>query len=147
MLFLWFFFHVLFLSFWPGCSNGSSNGSSFGVRRSFLIIFLFPLNISWRTSLIKNRMWKRSFLTILYAQQNLKGCVAWALLRKSADWVGCCAKCIIFKDTRWTELLHVAAESHSTFLNGRTVFPCSMEKWVSMFDFYWSASKFNEVKD
>ena len=92
-------------------------------------------------------MWKPYFSTILYVQQNLKGCVAWALLSKSADWVGYCAKYVIFKDTSWTEILHVVAEFHSTFLHGWTVFPRLIEKkWVSMFDLHWGASRFNEHK-
>ena len=55
------------------------------------------------------RMWKLSFLTILYAQENLKGCVPWALQRKSTDGFGCYAKYLIFTDTSWTEILHVVA--------------------------------------
>ena len=91
-------------------------------------------------------MWKPSFLTI-YAQQNLKGCVAWALLSISADWLGCYAKYPIFKDTSWTEILHVVVEFHSTILHGQTVPLCLMEKkWVSMFDLYWRAFTFNEDK-
>ena len=35
---------------------------SFGICRSYLIIFLFLLNISWRTLLIKNLFWLRYFL-------------------------------------------------------------------------------------
>ena len=92
-------------------------------------------------------MWKLSFLTILYGQQNLKGCVTWALLSKSADWVGCYVKYVTFKDTSLTELLHVLAEFYSTFMHGRTVSPRLMEeRWVSMFDLHWRASKFNEDK-
>ena len=80
-------------------------------------------------------MWKPSSITISYVQQNLKGYVAWALLSKSADWVGCYAKYVIFKDTSWTEILHVVAEFHSTFLHGRTVSPRLMKKkneWVCL---------------
>ena len=95
-------------------------------------------------------MWKPSFLTILYVQQNLKECVAWALLSKSADWVGCYAKYVTFKDTSLTELLHVVAEFHSTFLHGRNTSPRLMKKkkkkWVSMFDLHWRVSKCNEDK-
>ena len=128
-----------------------------------MIIFLFLLNISWRTLLIKRFFWMRYilcsfsllgidlrisvvihsfssacgnplFLTILCAQKNLKGCFTWALLSKSADWVACYAKYVIFKDTSWTEILHVVAEFHSTFLHGRTVSPHLMEKneWVCL---------------
>ena len=77
---------------------------------------------------------KPSFLTILYAQQNLKGCVAWAFLSKSADWVGCYAKYVAFKDSSWTEILYVVTEFHSTFLHGRTVSPRLMEKneWICL---------------
>ena len=46
----------------------------------------------------KRMFFKRSFLTI-HAQQNLKGCVAWALLSISVGWVGCYAKYLIFKNT------------------------------------------------
>ena len=81
-----------------------------------------------------------SFWIILYVQQNLKRCVAWAL-------PGSCAKCVIFKDTSWTEILHVVAEFHSTVLHRKTVSSCLMEKkWVSMFNLHWRASKFHEDK-
>ena len=73
-------------------------------------------------------MQKPYFLTILYEQQNLTGCATFGLQSKSADWVGCYAKCIIFKDNSWTEILHVVAEFHSTFLHGRTVSLHLMEK-------------------
>ena len=66
-------------------------------------------------------MVKPSFLTSYYAQQNLQGCVAWALLSKSADWAGCYGKYLVFKDTSWTEILHVVAEFHSTVLHEQTV--------------------------
>ena len=78
-------------------------------------------------------MWKPSFLTALYRQQNLKGCLAWALLNKSADWVCCYAKYVIFKDISWTEILLVVGEFHSTLLHGRTVSPRLKSKkieWV-----------------
>ena len=78
-------------------------------------------------------MWKPSFLTVLYTQQNLKGCLAWALLSKSADWVCCYAKYVIFKDISWTEILLVVGEFHSTLLHGRTVSPRLKSKkieWV-----------------
>ena len=83
-------------------------------------------------------MWKLSFLKILYGQQNLKECVAWALLSKSADWVGCYAKYVIFKDTSWTEILNVAANFRSTFLHGQLVSSRLMEntEWV-----FWFALK------
>ena len=67
-------------------------------------------------------------LLIIYTQQNLKGCVAWASLTISADWIGCYAKYLIFKDTSWTEILHVVAKFHSTALRGRTVSLLLMEK-------------------
>ena len=147
MLFAWFFFIFVSCHIGPRWSNGWSNG----VRRSFLIRILFLLNISWRTASIKNLFWLRYFLCSLsllcidlriavvihvffkrmrkpsflkiYAQQNLKGCVAWALLSESADWVGCYAKYLTFKDTSWADILHVEAEFHSTVLHGRRVFP------------------------
>ena len=64
----------------------------------------------------------------------IKGCVAWALLSKSADWVGCYAKYVIFKDTSWTEILHVVEEFHSTFLHGRTISARLVKKngWVCL---------------
>ena len=74
-------------------------------------------------------------LLIIYTQQNLKGCVAWASLTISADWIGCYAKYLIFKDTSWTEILHVVAKFHSTALHGRTVSLLLMEKieyWVCL---------------
>ena len=53
---------------------------------------------------------------------------------------------VIFKDTSWTEILHVKADFHST-LCGWTVFPCKMEKSkVGMFGFRWRTPKFNEGK-
>ena len=139
---------------------------SFGIHRSFSVIFLFLLDISWRTLFIKNLfwlilcslpllciepripvvihgfftcMWKTSFLTIIYPQQNLKACVAWDLLSKSVGWVSCYAKYIIFKVTRWTEILHVVAEFHSIFLHGRKQSPrsCLMKKN----DYVWFALK------
>ena len=74
-----------------------------------------------------------SLLTI-YPQKNLKGCVTWALPSISTDWIGCYAKYLIFKDTSWTEILHVVAEFHSTVLHGRTVSLLLMEKneWVCL---------------
>ena len=57
-----------------------------------------------------------------------KRCVACALLSKQADWVDCYAKYVIFKDTSRSEILHVVAEFHSTFLNGRTVSPRLMKE-------------------
>ena len=82
---------------------------SFDACRIFLIIFLFLLNIliinlflsryfcavcSCYAQILEclNRSMAFSahieilFLTILYTQQNLKGCVVGALLSKSADW-------------------------------------------------------------
>ena len=94
------------------------------------------------------RMWKLSFLTILYAQENLKGCVPWALQRKSTDGFSCYAKYLIFTDTSWTEILHVVARipfysfvqaSGFPLLNGK-------KKWVSMFHLQWRASTFNKDK-
>ena len=74
-----------------------------------------------------------SLLTI-YPQKNLKGSVTWALLSISADWIGCYTKYLIFKDTRWTEILHVVGEVHSAVLLGRTVSLLLMEKneWVCL---------------
>ena len=141
-------FFPMFVSYHFG--PGWSSGWSIGVRRSFLIIFLFVLDISWKTSLIKNLFWLRYFLRNLsllsiglrigvvirgflsacgnlflamYVKQNLKGCVAWALLSKSGDWVGCYAKYLIFKDTSWTEILHIVAEFRLTVLHGKTGLP------------------------
>ena len=88
-------------------------------------------------------MWKPCFLTILFAQQNLKECVAGALLNKLADWVGRYAKYVIFKGTSWTEILLVVAEFHKTFLHGRTAFPRLMEKKMS--EYVWSALKSVQV--
>ena len=82
--------------------------------------------------MVFKRIWKPSFLTILYAQQNLKACITWALLCKSADWVSCYTKYIIFKDTSWTEILYMT--------------PAKWKKRVSMFDLQWRASKFNGDK-
>ena len=136
---------------------------SFCIHRSFSVIFLFLLNISWRTLFIKNLfwlilcslpllcielripvvihgffkcIWKTSFLTIIYPQQNLKGCVAWDLLSRSVDWVNCYAKYILFKDTRWTEILHVVAEFHSIFFTGANSTPPPLllneNKWLCL---------------
>ena len=146
MFFAWFFSMFVPYHFGPGWRSGWS----IGVRRSFLIIFLFVLDISWKISLIKNLFWLRYFLHNLsllsiglrigvvirgflsacgnlflpmYVKQNLKGCVAWALLSKSGDWVGCYAKYLIFKDTSWTEILHIVAEFRLTVLHGKTGLP------------------------
>ena len=35
---------------------------------------------------------------------------------------------VVFKDTSWTEILHVKARSHSTFFHGQAVSPSLMEK-------------------
>ena len=70
-------------------------------------------------------------------QQNLTGWAAWALLSKSADWVGCYAKYIIFKDSSWTEILHVVAEFHSRFLHGANGFPPLNGKKMS--EYVWFA--------
>ena len=110
--------------------------------RSFVIEILFvqfvlvkhrSQNICYDLWFFK-RMRKPSFLTILSVQQNLKGCVARVLLSISADWAGWYAKYVIFKHTSWTEILHVVAEFHSTFLHRRTVTPILMGKnnWVCL---------------
>ena len=53
---------------------------------------------------------------------------------------------VIFKDTSWTEILHVKAE-FITFLHKWTVSRHLKEKQlVSMFNFLSKAPKFNEVK-
>ena len=141
---------------------------SFCIHRSFSVIFLFLLNISWRTLFIKNLfwlilcslpllcielripvvihgffkcIWKTSFLTIIYPQQNLKGCVAWDLLSRSVDWVNCYAKYILFKDTRWTEILHVVAEFHSIFLHWRKQYPPPPSCLMKTNDYVWFALK------
>ena len=73
---------------------------------------------------------KTSNWTILYAQQHLKGCLAWALLNKSTDWIAGYAKYVLFKDTSWTEMLHVLEEFHSTVLHGWTVSPHNMIRYA-----------------
>ena len=88
------------------------------------------------------RMWKLSFLTILYAHQNLKRYIAWALLGKSAGWVGCYAKYTDFKHTSWTEMLQVVTEFYSTLLNGRIVSSPLKEKN----EYVWFALKGVQVK-
>ena len=101
------FFHVLFMSFGPGWINGWSNQ--------------FRCCDPW----FLERMWKPSFLTILYPQQHLKGYAA-----------------------RWTEILYLVAEIHSTFfarVNIPPLLPPNGRK-MSMFDFHWRASRFNENK-
>ena len=72
------------------------------------------------------------FWPILYAQQNLKTCITWALLCKSADWVSCYTKYIILKDTSWTEILYMT--------------PAKWKERVSMSDLQRRASKFNGDK-
>ena len=110
------FLHGFFSMFvWYHFGPEWSSGWSFGVRRSFLIIFLFVLDISWSAC--------GNLFLAMYVQQNLKGCVAWTLLSKSGDWVGYYAKYLIFKDTSWTELLHIVAEFHLTVLHGKTGLP------------------------
>ena len=74
----------------------------------------------------------------------IKGCVAWALLSKSADWVGCYAKYIIFKDTNWIEILHVVTEFDSTFLHGANGFPPLNGK-KKMSGYVWFAMKGAQV--
>ena len=63
------------------------------------VLVMHRSSITCCDTCFSKRIWKHLFLTIIYAQQNLKWCMTWVLQSKSADWGRCCAKYVIIKFT------------------------------------------------